>query len=284
VFCEVDADTKMIDMDDVEAPITDRNTAIEPDHYAGIAANMERLAELVEGRNIAIIEDAAQGLDSSLHGAALGTIGRFGCLSFHHTKNLHAGLAGALIVNESGDIDRATWVWERGTNRQQYVDGRVDKYTWVALGSSFYPTELQAAVLLAQLEHIDENTAHRRRLYEVYSDELEELSARGIARPLKIGPGRVGNGHAFSLLFETHEMREAVRQRLNADGIQAQFHYVPLHSSPMGQAMGYRAEDLPITEHVAACSLRLPLHFDMSVDDARRVAERVLAATGVKVS
>jgi dTDP-4-amino-4,6-dideoxygalactose transaminase len=281
VFAEIDPHTQMLDMADVERRITPRTRAIVPVHYAGIAADMERLETIVAGRNIDIIEDAAQGLGSALGGAPLGTLGRFGCISFHHTKNLHAGLAGALYVNRAEDIDEATWVWERGTNRKQFVEGVVDKYTWVALGSSFYPTEMQAAMLLAQLETLDENTAQRRAIWECYRDELGALAQRGIAELPPIGPNREINYHAFALIFATPAMRETVRKDLAARGIQAPFHYIPLHSSPMGEKLGYRHDDLPVTESIAERVLRLPLHFELTLDDARTVARAVREAAGL---
>jgi dTDP-4-amino-4,6-dideoxygalactose transaminase len=276
VFCEIDPRTQMMDMADVAERITVRTRAIVPVHYSGIAADMDGLRSAVGDRDITVIEDAAQALGSTLDGKPLGTHGRFGCISFHHTKNLHAGLAGALFVNDPADERDAFCVWERGTNRQQFVDGKVDKYTWVALGSSFYPTELQAAMLLAQLETLDANTRHRLALFDAYREALADLEPRGIAQLPPLDNRRGGNGHAFSLIFRDAPLRDRALRGLNAAGFQAQFHYIPLHSSPMGIAMGYKAEDLPITEDIAKRSLRLPLHFDMTPGDVREIAAALM--------
>jgi dTDP-4-amino-4,6-dideoxygalactose transaminase len=275
VFCEIDPGSLMMDAKDVTARITERTRVIVPVHYAGIAADMDGLKQVVDDRDIAIIEDAAQALDSAIDGSFLGTIGRFGCISFHESKNIHAGLAGALFVNREEDIAQATFVWERGTNRQQFLDGLVDKYTWVALGSSFYPTELQAAMLLAQLECLDENRAQRGKIYAVYQELFDPLvRAKRIQVPMSDNRRRL-NYHAFFLVFDSHGERERVRAALGAKGIEAQFHYVPLHSSPMGRKMGYVVEDLPVTEAIAGRVLRLPLHCDMTVSDAEYVANAV---------
>ncbi len=281
VFCEIDAETQMMDMTDVAARITDRTRAIVPVHYAGIAADMDGLQTAIGGRSIDVIEDAAQALGSTLDGKPLGTFGRFGCFSFHQSKNLHAGLAGALVIRDPSDEGEAFCVWERGTNRQQFIDGMVDKYTWVALGSSFYPTELQAAMLLAQLERQDENTARRVALFEAYREGLGALEQHGLAQLPRVDARRSVNGHAFSLIFTDPAVREHARKELNAAGYQAQFHYIPLHSSPMGLSMGYRAEDLPVTEDIAARGLRLPLYYDMSIDTVRGITSTLLSVLGV---
>lgn len=278
VFCEVNPATMMMDMADVARRVTNRTRAIVPVHYAGIAVDMDGLQQLVKGRDIIIIEDAAQAIDSAIDGKFLGTFGRFGCVSFHELKNIHAGLAGALFVNDEKDVTEAEYVWERGTNRQQLLDGKADKYTWVTLGSSFYPTELQAAMLLAQLEAIEHSRAHRSKIFAVYEEMLTPLEEAGRVSLPRYDARRRINFHAFFLVFNTHSEREHVRNELKSAGIEATFHYIPLHSSPMGQRMGYSAGDLPMTERLAYQLLRLPLHCEMSVNDAQAVAKSVISA------
>ena len=179
VFCEVDPETMMVDVDDIAARITQRTKAIVPVHYAGVAADLHRILPLAKKHGIEVVEDAAQALESTLDGKPLGTFARFGCISFHETKNLHAGLAGALYINDPADAERATFIWERGTNRQSQLRGLVDKYTWVELGSSFYPSELQAAFLLAQLESIDRNRQEREILFNAYIEQLAPMAEQG---------------------------------------------------------------------------------------------------------
>ncbi|MCH7670520.1 MAG: aminotransferase class I/II-fold pyridoxal phosphate-dependent enzyme, partial [Acidobacteria bacterium] len=178
VFCEIDPATMNIDVDDVESRLTPRTRAIVPVHYGGIGADMEGLERLTEGTDITIVEDAAQGLDAKIGEEWLGTIAPMGTISFHETKNLHAGLCGALFLNDGSLFDRAEDMWERGTNRTKMLRGVVDKYTWIESGSSFCPSELQAAFLLAQLEHIDENRAERQPLYETYDRRLRPLAEK----------------------------------------------------------------------------------------------------------
>jgi dTDP-4-amino-4,6-dideoxygalactose transaminase len=273
VFCEVDPDTMMLDVSDVLGKITSRTRAIIPVHYGGIASDINGVLSVASTRGIAVVEDAAQGLESFLDGKPLGTFGRFGCISFHETKNLHAGLAGALYVNDACDIDRATFIWERGTNRQNQLKGLVDKYTWVELGSSFYPSELQAAFLLAQLEAIDRNKAERKLIHEAYVEGLQPLELSGRCRLPRVGPGRSLNFHAFFLMFPSRDDCDRVRQKLVSEGIMAYIGYVPLHSSPMGRKLGYRPEDLPVTEEMAARVLRLPFHNNLTLEQVRRICD-----------
>ena len=242
-----------------------------PIHYAGIACDLDGVMRLADHHGVELVEDAAQGVNSFKDGRALGSFGRFGCISFHETKNLHAGLCGALYINQAQDVERATFVWERGTNRQQQLKGIVDKYTWLDLGSSFYPTEFQAAFLLAQLEHLDDNHAARWALFEAYREGLKPLEDEGVLDLLKVGSGLELNAHAVPVLFKSKDQSDAVREHLKANQIAAYIGYVPLHSSPMGQRLGYRAEDLPVTEEMAGRVLRMPLHNDMSVEDVHMV-------------
>jgi dTDP-4-amino-4,6-dideoxygalactose transaminase len=278
VFCEVDPETMMVDVNDISRKISPRTKVIVPVHYAGIAADMQPIISLARDSGIEVVEDAAQGLDSSLDGKPLGTLGRFGCISFHETKNLHAGLAGALYVNDPGDAERATFIWERGTNRQSQLKGLVDKYTWVDLGSSFYPSELQAAFLLAQLETIDRNRKEREAIHNAYMELLTPLSEQGYFSLPRIDTGRVLNYHALFVIFRSAATCDAVRTALKANDIHAYIGYVPLHSSPMGLRLGYQASDLPVTQEMAGRVLRLPFHNNLSREDIETVCLHIEAS------
>ncbi len=282
VFCEIDERSLMMDPDDLERRLSPRTRAVVPVHYAGLAADLPRIAELTSQACAVLVEDAAQGLDAAAFGRPLGTTGLFGCLSFHETKNLHAGLGGALFLNTDDDalLNRATQVWERGTNRQAQLRGLVDKYTWTELGSSFYPSELQAAFLLAQLESLDENRAARQALHEAYLEALTPLADAGmLALPPYEASHRI-NYHAFYVVFPKVAQCEHVRLALKHEDIAAYIGYVPLHSSPMGRKLGWKADDLPITEDVAQRVLRLPMHNEMSAEDVLHVAGRLTAHLG----
>jgi dTDP-4-amino-4,6-dideoxygalactose transaminase len=282
VFCEVDPRTMMIDPEDVQRRMTDRTRAVVPVHYGGLSCEIQDIVDLAAQRNVVVIEDAAQGLDAFYDSKPLGRFGALGCFSFHETKNLHAGLAGALFINEAFEdqIDRAIQIWERGTNRQAQLRGLVDKYTWTEIGSSFYPTELQAAFLLAQLESMDANASERRQLHEAYDERLLPLAHKGLFTA-PVASNRVRrNFHAYYLTFNSVEDCERVRISLNRQGMSAYIGYVPLHSSPMGQKLGWRPDDLPVTEAMAPRVLRLPLHNAMSVDDVHRVADAIATEFG----
>lgn len=277
VFCEIDPATMMIDAGDVERRITPKTRAIVPVHYGGLSCDIREIMALAKRRNLVVVEDAAQALNAFVDGYPLGRFADLGCFSFHETKNLHSGLGGALFINESfsAEIDRAVRIWERGTNRQAQLRGLVDKYTWTDIGSSFYPSELQAAFLLAQLESMDENLAERRLVHDAYDEVLLPMAQIGLFRVPAPKQGVTRNYHAYYLIFDSVEDCEGVRLALKEQSIFAYIGYVPLHSSPMGQKLGWRPEDLPVTEALAPRVLRLPMHNSMGKDDARRVGELI---------
>ena len=275
VFCEIDPETMMIDPADAARRVTAATRAVVPVHYGGIACDMDAIMSLAKEHGLTVVEDAAQGLEASLNGRWLGTIAPLGCLSFHETKNLHAGLAGALFLNDPSFAERAEAIWERGTDRQKALKGLIDKYTWVEVGSSFYPSELQAGFLLAQLESIDRNLAERRALYEAYRQGLTPMAEANRLHLPRLDPGRQLNYHACYVIFNSAADCDDVREHLRSQDIWAYIGYVPLHSSPVGRRLGYKPDDLPITEEYAQRVLRLPFHNELSRDDVRRVCEAI---------
>jgi len=280
VFAEIDPKNMMIDPIDVERKITSNTKVIVPVHYAGIAADVIQLRNLCDENGLILVEDAAQALDSYLDGKPLGTFGSLGCFSFHETKNIHAGLSGALFINDPKLTDRATYIRERGTNREQVLKGLADKYSWVELGSSFYPTEFQAAFLFAQLESLDENTLKRREIYDEYNIQLLPLAKKKyFSLPVPM-LGNTINYHAYFLIFNNEEQCDFVRESLAKDGVSAYIGYVPLHSSPMGKKLGSMTDDLPLTEEYAKRVLRLPFHNNMAIDDVQYVSEKIKHYTG----
>ena len=279
VFCDVDPRTMMVDVDDMAARITPRTKALVPIHYGGLSCDVDRIAQLARDKGVTLVEDAAQGFDAFWNEKALGSFGRLGCISFHETKNLHAGLCGALYINDEDPEfqERAIRVWERGTNRQAVLRGVVDRYTWTDLGSSFYPSELQAAFLWAQLEAMTANKAERQRLHQRYEAGLRPLADAGAFHMPKLPQGLDSNYHACFLVFNSLEDCERVRLELKAKNIAAYIGYVPLHTSPMGLTLGNRAGALPKTEEYAPRVLRLPFHNQMAPDDVDRVTGYIRA-------
>jgi dTDP-4-amino-4,6-dideoxygalactose transaminase len=278
VFCEIDPATFNMDLDDVERRITPRTRAIVPVHYAGVGCDMQRLAGIAARTGATLVEDAAQGVGAWLGERHLGTIAPLGCWSFHETKNVHCGLGGAIAINDPALLQRAEIVWERGTNRQMMYRGLVDKYSWVGMGGSFYTSEILAAFLLAQLEALDDHLRDRMRLWNRYRERLEPIAASGRLQILQQSPQQRHNAHAVPIVLSSADESERVRLALKERDIQAVIHYVPLHSSPMGKSMGYRAEDLPVTEEYAGRLLRLPMHNNLSLDDVDTVVDALDAA------
>ncbi|MBS0319976.1 MAG: dTDP-4-amino-4,6-dideoxygalactose transaminase [Proteobacteria bacterium] len=259
LFVDIRSDTLNIDENLVEAAISPRTRAIVVVHYAGIPCAMDALIAIARRHGVAVIEDAAQGLLARHADASLGAIGDLGALSFHETKNVISGEGGALLVNDPQLVERAEIIREKGTNRTQFHRGMVDKYTWVGLGSSYLPSELVAAFLWAQLEEADAITARRIAIWQRYHHELAPLEQDGIVRRPLTPPGVTTNGHLYYLLLPSADARAALITALAAEGIQAVFHYVPLHSSPFGRQHARAHGSFAVTDRVAATILRLPL-------------------------
>ena len=274
-FVDIRRDTLNIDETQIEAAIGARTRAIVPVHYAGVGCEMDAIMGLASKHGLVVIEDAAQGVNATYEGRFLGTIGDMGCYSFHESKNFVAGEAGAFLTNNPDLARRAEIVREKGTNRSQFFRGEVDKYTWMDIGSSYIASDLLAAVLLAQLEAMEEITALRRRVYDRYSTGLAPLVDAGAIGVQSIPQHCASNFHMFYILVEDLQARTRLIEHLKRDGIHAVFHYVPLHTSPVGGSMGYRAGMLPVTEYCADRIVRLPLYAGLRDDEADRITESV---------
>jgi dTDP-4-amino-4,6-dideoxygalactose transaminase len=282
VFVDIRADTLNLDERRVEAAITSRTKAIVVVHYAGVACEMDGLLEIAARRGLIVIEDAAHALMSGYKGRPLGGFGHLATFSFHETKNVISGEGGALVVNDPRFLERAEIIWEKGTNRTQFSRGRVDKYTWMDVGSSFLPGELTAAFLWAQLEDADAITARRLEVWNRYRNASASIEALGLRMPV-IPPDCEHNAHLFYLLLPSAGHRHEILSDLNARGVNAVFHYVPLHSSPGGRKYGRAAGSMHVTDDCSARLIRLPLWIGMPEDAPHMIVERVresVAAVG----
>jgi dTDP-4-amino-4,6-dideoxygalactose transaminase len=275
VFVDIRSDTMNLDETKVEAAITPRTRAIVPVHYAGVGCDMDAILDIARRHGLLVIEDAAQGLMSTWRDRPLGGIGHMAALSFHETKNLICGEGGALLVNDDRFAERAEIVWEKGTDRSRFFRGQVDKYSWVDVGSSFLPSEIEAAFLWAQLEEAEAITRARREIWSAYHEAFADLEAEGRVRRPVVPPECQHNGHLYYLLVESLEARTRLLAELGKQGIQALFHYVPLHSSPAGRKYGRTAGDLPCTDAAADRLVRLPLWTGMDGATVGRIAKAV---------
>lgn len=275
VFVDIRPDTLNIDETLIAQAITPRTRAIMPVHYAGIGAAMPEIMSLAQAHGLMVIEDAAQGYGATLDGKPLGTFSSLGCLSFHETKNVVSGEGGALLINDPNLIDRAQFIREKGTNRTQFLLRYVSKYEWIDVGSSFLPSDLIAALLLAQLEREPEITARRLHVWERYRQGLAPLTELGFQLP-SVPEGARHNGHIFYVLPPRPEQQKALLSRLAAEQISATSHYVPLHNSPAGLKFARSSGPLPVTERVGSSIVRLPMFSGLQEAQVDRVIERVL--------
>jgi len=264
VFVDVREDTLNINETLIEAAITDKTKAIVPVHYAGVACEMDVILRIAKKHGLLVIEDAAQGVMSTYKGRALGSIGDLGAYSFHETKNVISGEGGALLVNRPEFIERAEIIREKGTDRSQFFRGTVDKYTWQDVGSSFLPGELIAAFLWAQLKQAQDITDRRLSIWQTYHDLLLPLEQSGVLRRPFIPQACQHNAHMYYVLLAPDVNRAGVLEYLASNGVNAVFHYVPLHSSPAGMKFGKNSGDLLVTESVSSRVLRLPLWIGMT--------------------
>ena len=276
VFVDVRPDTMNIDETLIEAAITDKTRVIVPVHYAGVACEMDTIMALATKHNLFVVEDAAQGVMSTYKGRALGTIGHIGCFSFHETKNYTAGgEGGATLINDKKLVERAEIIREKGTNRSQFFRGQVDKYTWVSYGSSYLPSDLNAAYLWAQLEQADTINTDRTHSWDYYAQELAPLAEAGLLELPTVPEGCVHNGHLFYVKLRDLEQRTAFIAYLKAHGVASSFHYVPLHSAPAGIQYGRFAGVDEYTTKESNRLTRLPLYYGLTEADRAAVVQVV---------
>lgn len=276
VFVDIRPDTMNIDETKIEAAITNKTKAIVPVHYAGIACEMDSIMALAKKYNLFVIEDAAQGITSTYKGKILGTIGDIGTYSFHDTKNITCGEGGVLLINNPLFVERAEIIREKGTNRSQFFRGQIDKYTWKDIGSSYLPSELNAAILLAQLEKIDEIQLRRQYIWSLYSALLQPLEEKGFIR-LSIIPHECNhNAHIFFFKVYNLDERQSLLNHLRENNIGAVFHYVPLHNSDAGKQFGrFHGNDIYTTEESEKL-IRLPLFYTMTDDNVQYICNVIL--------
>ena len=275
VFCDVRADTLNIDEQKIEKLISARTKAIVVVHYAGVGCEMDAILALAERRGIAIVEDNAHGLFAKYKGKYLGTFGCLATQSFHETKNVTCGEGGALLMNDARYIERAEIIREKGTNRNRFFRGQVDKYTWVDVGSSYLLSDVLAAFLWAQLEHRKRIHLDRRRMWSHYNDHLALWAAENSVQVPFVPEYCEQSWHMFHLRMPSLEARQALLAHLRARGIVAVFHYQPLHLSEMGRKWGGKEEDCPVTESASDCLVRLPFYNDLSEEDQDRVVSAI---------
>ncbi|GAA67319.1 MULTISPECIES: dTDP-4-amino-4,6-dideoxygalactose transaminase [Pseudoalteromonas] len=274
IFVDVRPDTMNIDETLIEAAITAKTKAIVPVHYAGVACEMDTILAIAEKHDLWVVEDAAQGVMSTYKGKALGTLGHIGCYSFHETKNYSSGgEGGAILINDPKLVERAEIIREKGTNRSQFLHGIVDKYTWQDIGSSFLPSELQAAYLYAQLEAADTINNFRLSIWDYY---YSKLSLKLKAEQLPYIPDSLThNAHMFYIKLSSNEERNEFISYMKKQGITTPFHYIPLHSSPAGEMFGKFVGDNTYTTHESAKLVRLPLYFGMTHVEQEKVVKAV---------
>lgn len=277
VFCDIRPDTFNIDEKLIEGLITPQTRAIYCVDYAGIPCEMDAVNEIARRHGLFVIEDAAQAVGSIYKGQYAGTLSEFGCYSFHETKNYVMGEGGGIVLNEGKYLERAEIIREKGTNRRQVLKGWVDKYTWHDIGSSFLPSDLLAAVLSAQMDRYEEILEKRLAIWNTYHERLKPLEDAGKLRRAIVPEHVQHNGHMYNIVLPSDSIRTRLVEKLKEKGIMAYICYVPLHSAPMGQRLGWKAEDCPITEDYGARVLRLPLYADMAEADVQFVINELSA-------
>jgi len=281
VFADSYSDNPNIDADKIESLITSKTKAIVPVHYAGLACDMDKIMEIAEQHHLWVIEDAAQAIDAyyldSKHESttkALGSIGHFGCFSFHETKNITSGEGGMLVVNDERFIRRAEIIWEKGTNRSEFFRGKVNKYGWVDTGSSFLPSDITAAFLFAQCEKLDDIQTKRKTLWQVYYEGLLPLQNKGYVKLPVIPTYATNNAHMFYIICRTLEERTDLINYLKGNGIEAVFHYLSLHKSEY-YAAKHDGRELPYSDYYSDCLLRLPLFYELKIEEVKQIVHEI---------
>lgn len=275
VFVDIRPDTMNIDETKIEAAITEKTVGIVPVHYAGVSCEMDTIMDIAKKYNLWVIEDAAQGIMSTYKGKALGTIGDFGCFSFHETKNYSMGEGGAILIRDEKYIEEAEIIREKGTNRSKFFRGQIDKYTWVNYGSSYLPSDLNAAYLWAQLEMAEEINDNRLKCWNRYYENLKELEKKGKITLPTIPQDCIHNAHMFYLKAKDLEERTAFIDFMKKKDILTVFHYIPLHSAPAGVKYGrFHGEDVYTTKESERL-VRLPLYYNLSLEEVDYISNAV---------
>lgn len=276
VFVDIRPDTMNIDETKIEAAVTEKTKVVCPVHYAGVACEMDAIMDIAKRYNIKVVEDAAQGVMSTYKGKPLGTIGDFGCYSFHETKNYSMGEGGAIVINNENYIEKAEILREKGTNRSQFFRGQVAKYNWVDFGDSYLQSDLNAAYLWAQLEQADKINNNRLKTWNTYYNALKPLSDKGVLDLPVVPEGCIHNAHMFYIKCKDLKTRQAFIEYMKKNDILCVFHYVPLHSAPAGKKFGRFSG---VDEHTTSDSdrlVRLPLYYDIDKNDLKKVIEKTL--------
>ena len=275
VFSDVLPETLNLDHKRLETLITPRTRLILPVHYAGVACEMDAIMDIANRRNIAVVEDNAHGLFARYRGRPLGAFGALATQSFHETKNITCGEGGALLINDQDLIEKAEIIREKGTNRNRFLRGQVDKYTWVDIGSSYLPSDILAAYLYAQLENWQEIQERRQQVWEFYDQELRAWALQHEVQTPHVPAHCQQSFHMFYLLLPSLEQRQAFIAHLKSKGILSVFHYQPLHLSEMGLKWGGKPGDCPVTERAGDCLVRLPFHIELSSSDQEKVVRAI---------
>ena len=273
VFVDIRPDTMNLDEKLIEQAITPKTKVIVPVHYAGVACEMDTIMDIAHRHGLKVVEDAAQGVDACYKGKALGTIGDFGCYSFHETKNFTMGEGGALLFQKEEYLEKAEILREKGTDRSKFFRGQVDKYRWMDYGSSYLPSELNAAYLYAQLEAKDKIQKKRMEIYEYYHRNLADLAAEGKVEQPYVPQDCEHNAHMYYLKVKDMKVRTRLLAYLRENGICSVFHYVPLHSAPAGQKFGRFAGEDVYTTKESERLLRLPMFYNLDMEDVKRIVD-----------
>ncbi len=274
-FVDIRKDTLNIDESKIEKSISKKTKAIVPVHYAGVSCEMEKIMEIARSHDLYVVEDAAQGVNSTYNGQYLGTIGDIGTYSFHETKNFISGEGGAIVINNDKLIERAEIVRERGTNKSSYLRGETSKYSWVDIGSSYLPSDMISAFLFAQLENANKITIQRNAIWDFYYKSLIPLANDGYLRLPFIPRDCKSNSHLFFIILNDEKIRNDLMNFMKSNSILCVFHYVPLHTSNVGCSMGYSEGQLPVTESISSRLLRLPLYFEITRKEQEKVIDKI---------
>lgn len=275
VFVDINPKTMNIDENLIEDAITEKTKAIVPVHYAGVSCEMDKIMEIAKKHNLYVVEDAAQGVMSTYKGKALGTIGDYGCYSFHETKNYSMGEGGALLISDGKNAELAEIIREKGTNRSKFFRGQIDKYTWVEAGSSYLPSDMNAAYLWAQLQKADEINENRLQSWNRYYEGLKDLKEAGKIELPYVPEYCEHNAHMFYIKAKDLEERSALISYLKENGVTAVFHYIPLHTAPAGKEYGrFHGEDKYTTKESERI-IRLPMYYELDEQDAKKVMDLI---------